>query len=557
MRLEIISRKDSTEQFCFRFVFCISNMIRIKSKNVIYLVPYLALIGIGIWYRSKIAPIAFLDGDSINYLIPAYIKAISGEWHKGERPMQYLQFIYLTLSKANSLKYTIISQQILTMLGALSLIGAWFVFLRGIKKYHLLWHLVGYFMLAIFVSSPSLMYYEQLIGPESPCMFVMCVLISCLTVVLSTQVSIGTRQKFLGIAIFVNLYLINPMPKWVFAGLFLEVFLVYHIIKLARLSVIEKRRLLLLPHLAFLIIVYIPERYHKIDKASEDRTYIEFEQMAYTHFDLLAQDKSNFPLPAAQQDSLIKYFDDAKKVEPGFMIGFSSDNLMWGPANDLITDFYKSNYDSLGRFYKTLNWKLVTKYPTGLAQSILKQLYIFYIPNHYARKKLCNYPHTQILYASTTSQLSFFDQTLSSRLQELHVKNPDLSSWFLAPRYTDSIDKSGITYSEHLPYLFQDTFIFYRWFDHIYLVVMLLFFATLIYRGQFFASNEVSLLYLLIFVYACTIAIVHTFDVDRFIVTVYPFNLVATFMAATYLGAAWLEKLLQIILPETKQEILN
>ena len=86
---------------------------------------------------------------------------------------------------------------------------------------------------------------------------------------------------------------------------------------------------------------------------------------------------------------------------------------------------------------------------------------------------------------------------------------------------------------------------------------MLLFFATIIYRGQLFAPNLVSLLYLLIFIYACTIAIVHTFDVDRFIVTIYPFNLVTTFMATTYVGAAWIEKLLQIILPQTKQKILN
>jgi hypothetical protein len=276
------------------------NMERIKPINLIYLIPYLALIGLGVWYRSKIAPIAFLDGDSLNYLLPAYIKALTNQWHKGERPMQYLQFIYFTLSKDNGLKYTVITQQVLTMLGALALTGAWFIFLRGIKKFRLLWHLAGYFMLAIFVSSPSLMYYEQLIGPESPCMFVMCVLIFCLTVAFSNQVSASTRQKFLGAAIFVNLYLINPMPKWVFAGLFLEGLLVYRVIKLAQLTTIEKRRLLLFPHLAFLILVYIPEQYHEIGKASDDRVYIEFEQMAYTHFDLLARDKSNFPLPEAR-----------------------------------------------------------------------------------------------------------------------------------------------------------------------------------------------------------------------------------------------------------------
>jgi hypothetical protein len=142
-------------------------------------------------------------------------------------------------------------------------------------------------------------------------------------------------------------------------------------------------------------------------------------------------------------------------------------------------------------------------------------------------------------------------------LEELHIHNPDLPSYFLAPRYPASIDESGITFNERLPFLFHDTFIFYRWFDHIYLLIMLLFFATLIYRGQFFTLNIVSLLYVLIFIYACTIAIVHTFDVDRFIVTIYPFNLVTTFMAVVYIGAACLEKLLQIATPQTKQQILN
>jgi hypothetical protein len=533
------------------------NMKRTKPINLIYLIPYPALIAIGIWYRSKIAPIAFFDGDSINYLIPPYIKALTNQWHKGERPMQYLQFIYLTLSKENGLKYTVITQQILTMLGALALTSAWFVFLRNMKKNRLLWHLAGYFMLAIFVSSPSLMYYEQLIGPESPCMFVMCILIFCLTVVFSNYVSVSTRQKFLGAAIFVNLYLINPMPKWVFAGLFLEAFLVYRAIKFAQLTAIQKRRLLLLPHLAFLVLVYIPEQYHKIDKASEDRTYIEFEQMAYTHFDLLVRNKSNFPLPAAQQDSLVKYFHEAANVEPGFLIGFSSDNLMWGPANNLITDFYKGDYDSIGHFYKTLNYELVTRYPIGLTKSILKQLYIFYVPNHYAHKKLCNYPNTRVIYRSTTSQLDFFDHMLSSKLEELHIKNPNLPAYLLSPRYALNIDKSDITYTEKSPIFFHDTFIFYRWFDHIYLLVMLLFFALLIYRGQFFKPNVVSLLYLLIFIYACTIAIVHTFDVDRFIVTIYPFNLVTTFMATAYIASAGLERLSQMLNPQIATEFLN
>jgi len=524
----------------------------IRPVNIFYIIPYLALIALGIWYRLQIAPIAFLNGDSGNYLMPAYVKALAHVWHKGERPMQYLQFIYLTLSKDYGLKYTVIAQQALSLLGAAFLIGAWLIFLRSRKKYLWLWHLMGYAMVAIFVQSPTLMYYEQLIGPESPCIFVMCVLIFCVTGALYSHMGIKTKALLTGAALFVNLYLIYPMPKWIFVGPALEVVLLLQGVRLYQLPKSWKYALILMPLLLFIVLVYVPEHIHKIDRPSEDRTYIEYEQMAYTHFDLLARDKSNFPVPAPVQDSLVQYYDEAHQAEPGFLIGFNSDRLMWGKASDLVNGYYKNNYDSIGHFYKVLNFKLATKYPVSLAISILKQLGIFYFPTHYAHKNLCNYPNTKILYNSTRALLPQLDSSLVIRLRP-YPPNPDLPSYFLSPRYPANMEQAGVTVNEKLPFVLTEMFWFFRWFDHIFLFVMCSFFITRYFTGRLKQLNLVGLFYLCIFIYACTIAIVHSFDIDRFIVTIFPFILVTTFMAMAEVGEEWLDWTLPFILKRLKK----
>ncbi len=522
-------------------------MKRFGPVDFMYLIPYLAIIALGIWYRAQVTPVFYFDGDSANYLLPPMVKAMAHVWHKGERPMPYLQFIYLTLSKTHGLKYTVMAQQALNILGAVFLTGAWFVFLRGIKKYTWVWHLMGYVMLTIFVQSPTLLYYEQLIGPESPCIFVMCVLISCLTVALSAHVSNNTRRLFLGICIYVNLFLIVPMPKWVFAGAFMEVFLVYKALKFTSVTVQQRRRLLLVPHLAYLLLVYAPEKYYKIDQPYEDRTNIEFEQMAYTHFDLLTRDKSNFQVSPSMQDSLMQCFHEAQKAEPGFLIGFGSDYLMWGRASELVNSYYKNNYDSIGRFYRHLNYVLVTKYPLALTVSIIRQLGIYYLPTHYAHKNFCNYPNTQILYNGTKATLGSFDKSLAIKLQALSANMSDFDSYRLDTHYPAAMEQSGVCITEQLPFVLPNTFWFFRWFDHIFLFVMCSFFIMQYINGRLFTLNLVALLYVCIFIYACTIAIVHTFDVDRFIVTVLPFNLVTTFMAMAFVGRQWLDIALQLV----------
>ena len=519
----------------------------IRSINFIYLLPYLALLVLGIWYRSQITPIAFLNGDSGNYLFPAYIKALANEWHKGERPMPYLQFIYLTLSKQDGLKYTVIAQQALSLLGGLCLTCAWLLFVAERRKYVFLWHLMGYLMLAIFVQSPTLMYYEQLIGPESPSMFVMCVLILCLAGIYSTRLGNNTRGIFLSAAIFINLYLIYPMPKWLFAGAFLELLFIVKAWRFETLSNARKRMMLLVPHFFFLLLVYIPEHVNKIDNPNEDRTYLEYEQMAYTHFDLLVRDPTDFPVTKSLQDSLVAFYHESQQFEPRFLIGFSSDRLMWGQASRQVTAYYKNNYDSIGHFYKTLSYTLVKKYPFALSLSILKQLGIFYFPTHFAHKNLCSYPNTKILYDGTKALLPDWDALLAMKLKPFGPTNPELPEYFLDPKYPEKMEDAKVCINEELPFLFKNTFWFFRWFDHIFLFVMCSFFATAIFAGRGRRWLLVSLLYLCIFIYATTIAIVHTFDIDRFLCTILPFFLVVTFMAMAEVGEQWLDWTLPFI----------
>jgi hypothetical protein len=252
----------------------------LKSKTIAYLIPYLLLLLLGPWYRYHVSGLVFLDGDSGDYLLPAYMKKICGVWHKGERPMQYLQFICLTLSPVSGLRYTVILQQLLGLTGGACLAAGWVIFVNNLRN-PIIWHLAGYFMLAIYISSPELMYYEQFIGPEAYGIFLMCALIFCLSVVFRERADGKSPAIFLGLAIFLNLYLANPMTKWIFSSLFLELVLLWIAIKKNDYSTAQRFRLLLVPHLLYLLLVLIPEWTHPADTAEEDRTYIEWKQMAY------------------------------------------------------------------------------------------------------------------------------------------------------------------------------------------------------------------------------------------------------------------------------------
>ena len=92
--------------------------------------------------------------------------------------------------------------------------------------------------------------------------------------------------------------------------------------------------------------------------------------MVFTHFDLLAKDKNNFKLTQPLNDSLVSYYESSKSIEPDFLIGFSSDYLMWGDADIMITEYFNSDYSKLYPYFVSLNYTLATKYPLQLLQSI-------------------------------------------------------------------------------------------------------------------------------------------------------------------------------------------
>ena len=55
-------------------------------------------------------------------------------------------------------------------------------------------------------------------------------------------------------------------------------------------------------------------------------------------------------------------------------------------------------------------------------------------------------------------------------------------------------------------------------------------------KRELLKVDTVSILYLIIFIYVLTVSIVHTFDVNRFIATIYTFIMITTFMAIIYIG---------------------
>src|SRR5580692_6118857 len=112
--------------------------------SVLFIVPYLALLILGVWYYAHITPVAFTDGDAYGYLSPAIERQITGEWHKGERPLQYLFFLYFTLTKDFSYSHIVIAQQVLTLIGGGLLAAAWIMYARSQKRATFLWHLAGY-----------------------------------------------------------------------------------------------------------------------------------------------------------------------------------------------------------------------------------------------------------------------------------------------------------------------------------------------------------------------------------------------------------------------------
>ena len=507
-------------------------MKSIKLRSLLYLFPYIILLMLGAWYRVHTSNVVFFDGNTDSYTLPPYLKAVTGNWYLGDRPFQYLHFIYLFLSRHDGLFYVVIAQKILGLTGAAFLTGAWIAYVVRSKSNVLLSHLLGYIMLGIYISSPVLMYYEQLIGPESVCMFVMCVLICCLSIGFDSDLKPGITAAFLSAAIFVNLYLAEPMPKYMFASIALEVILIAVLMLFSEIPLRKRLLLLLFPHLLYLFIAVIPARIHKTEKPFQNLlSYIEYQQMVYTHFDLLVQDRSNFETATPLYDSLLVCFHESQVDQANTLTGSSNDYLMFGRASESINEYYHYHYDSIGRFYKHLCYVLVTRYPLGLAKEIGRQIYAFYIPNRIIRKDLFSY---YVGYADLKSQLKRSDDHLMESLNNLKVYTVD-PEFLLVPRYQSPETVHGVLRYEELPLLFDNGFFFYRWFDVIFIVTMLLFFVVRAMKRELLQADTVSILYLIIFVYVLTVSIVHTFDVNRFISTIYPFILVTTFMAIIYI----------------------
>jgi len=505
-------------------------MKEIKFKSIILLIPYLVLLGLGLWLRLHTSNMAFLDGDSDTYLSPPYLKAITGSWHIDERPFPYLEFVYLLISKTCGLERVVLVQKLLAVSGAVFLTAAWLLFISRLKGSRILYHLLGYLMLATYLGAPVLMYFEQQIGPESVCAFIMCVFIFTLTLGFSRNKSFA---GFLGLsaAVFINLFLMHPMPKFIFIAAAVEVILVWSILRFQGQSVRNKVWGILLPHIIYVLFVFIPEHNHKPERPFYSRTYIEFQQMTFTHFDLLIADKSDFDLPAGLQDSLVQYFRESKKGYEHTLDGFSNDYLMFGNASNAIDSFYHYNYDSIGKFYRGLVVKLVTKYPVALSGEIGKQVYSFYIPNKTIHKEMYDYWMED---ENMRAEAAHFDEHLNSSLHFINGSKAD-PAWLLSPRYPRSPAKFARPGSEY-PGLFPgNNFFVYRWFDWLFIMAMVLFMAARRQQRKIFAPNTLSLFYLIIFIYVITISIVHTFDVLRFTTTIYPFLWISTFMSAAYI----------------------
>ena len=503
-----------------------------KLKTLLYLLPYLVLILIGGWYRMHTSDVAFYEGDTDTYTNPAFLKAITGKWYLDERPLQYLQFIYFLLIPGHGLYFVVIAQKILDIAGAGFLTAAWIRYVGRSNRNNFLSHLAGYVMLGIYISSPVLMYYEQLIAPESVCMFLMCVLIYCLTAGLTGYDKPKTMMGFLSAAIFVNLYLSHPMTKFIFVSLVLELILVAKLMRSAPGWRQGKLLLILLPHALYVLLVLGPEIRYKTERPFQNRVYIEYEQMVYTHFDLLMKDRSDFDLPGPAEDSLLLYFHGSQIDQANTLTGFSNDYLMFGRASGIIDEYYHYNYDSIGHLYRHLCYILATKYPIALAREICAEVTAFYIPNKIIHKDLFSYYFD---YSGLKDQIRQSDEHLAESLHYINGQGVD-PGFLLLPHYQSQESVKGIIQFEQLPLLFGQNFFFYRWFDEIFIVAMLLFFLLKAMKRELLKVDTVSILYLIIFIYVLTVSIVHTFDVNRFIATIYPFILITTFMAIIYIG---------------------
>lgn len=513
-------------------------IVSMKNKmnitSLVWGLPYLALLALGVWYRCQGTSVPILDGDSGNYLIPPFLKQLVGEWHKGERPLPYLFFIYYTMQENFDLGKVIIAQKVVSMVGALFLALTWMVLSQRLINSRLLGHLAGYCLVFLYVSNPGLMYYEQFIGPEALSMALMCVLLFCIVLLFVYLDNAKLVTLLVLFTFFLNLYLAVILTKWIFATFFLELILLYLLFFKLPLRLATKLFVLVVSHGLYFLIGVLPERIHTIDHPSQDRVLISLQQMAFTHFDLLAKDKSNFSLSPALQDSMLVAFEEAKLVEPNFLIGFSSDYLMWGKTAQQIVTYFEDDYSRVKQFYVELNWTLFLKYPLELAGSIAKQVWHFFVPNDIVQKRLFVFYDLPISYSGTLEIMQRFDKDIfNSHENWLHTTDPNapLTKLNFSNQFPTTFEMSGIARFEQLPLVpFQNSF--YHWFDTIFFLMLC---VVVTYILVFRPKSKLMWLWLLmlslLFVYVLTVGIVHSFDITRFSFMALPFLFFLLFLS--------------------------
>lgn len=504
-----------------------------KDIRTFFLLPYLAILLLALVPRLQTSNLALLDGDSGNYLIPPYLKIATDEWHKGERPLPYLLFIYGTMGHNYSLSQSIFIQKVICAASAVCLVFFWLLLLSYFRITGFWGHLLGYLFLYLYISCYQLWYYNQFIGPES-------LSISAMVFLLLGIAYLFAKRRYPSMFYFTiliivactNLYLSSLLTKWIFAAFALDLLLLYNFVwRNNAISIIQKVSITLVPHIFYLLLVVMPESKYQVDSPFENRSYISIKQMVFTHFDLLAKDKNNFNLTPALNDSLMSYYDLSKKVEPGFLIGFSSDYLMWGEADNLIAEHFSSDYHKLYSYFASLNYTLATKYPLQLIRSITIQLYAFFVPNHYVTKGLGTTLHLEPTYAGTVFMVNRFDKDFAYKLRKNNLPDPNLS---LARLYPENIFMTRLT--EIAPFVSKQTLLhsFYYYFDWLFFLSCALYIVVKSLSSDRFVLCPLLVILLLLLIYACTVGTVHTFDITRFSFTVFPLLIAFPFMLALF-----------------------
>jgi hypothetical protein len=90
-----------------------------NARFFLFATPYVLLVLCGIYMRITAGSFPFLYPDSNSYLLPAIFKKLSGAWYLGDRPLQYIQFLYFALFSNDYLRTIVLVQQVLGIAGLL------------------------------------------------------------------------------------------------------------------------------------------------------------------------------------------------------------------------------------------------------------------------------------------------------------------------------------------------------------------------------------------------------------------------------------------------------